>query len=210
MSPDPGLDGRAHSNVFCPVTVSDQPGGSLPDIEITETAEKFLSENHTAPFLLAVGLHKPHVPHKFPAEFLQFHPYHDIRLPNNSFRPAKVRFSYFDDLINWGFLESVCRFNVKGKKKSLERFTPLLSWMFSDFTSPQLPSVSWNPWTSLRRREDVAASRPGWPWGPLASDLARRIIQGYYSATTYIDSLVGRLLDRLTDNTMVVLLSDHG
>ena len=70
--------------------------------------------------------------------------------------------------------------------------------------------MSWNPWTSLRRREDVAASRPGWPWGPLASDLARRIIQGYYSATTYIDSLVGRLLDRLTDNTMVVLVSDHG
>ena len=56
----------------------------------------------------------------------------------------------------------------------------------------------------------MAASRPGWPWGPLASDLGRRIIQGYYSATSYMDSLVGRLLDRVQGDTMVVLLSDHG
>ena len=78
--------------MFCPVVVSDQPGGSLPDMEITETALKFLRENHSAPFLLAVGLHKPHVPHKFPAEFLEFHPFHDIQLPSNSARPAKGRF----------------------------------------------------------------------------------------------------------------------
>ena len=56
----------------------------------------------------------------------------------------------------------------------------------------------------------MAASRPGWPWGPLAPDLGRRIIQGYYSATSYMDSLVGRLVDRITENTMVVLVSDHG
>ena len=70
--------------------------------------------------------------------------------------------------------------------------------------------MAWNPWTSLRRRDDVAASRPGWPWGPLDPDMGRRIIQGYYSATSYMDMLVGRLLDRITENTMVVLVSDHG
>ena len=78
--------------MFCPVLVSEQPGGSLPDIEITETAEKFLAENHTAPFLLAVGLHKPHVPHKFPAEFLELHPFYNISLPANSVRPPKGGF----------------------------------------------------------------------------------------------------------------------
>ena len=40
--------------------------------------------------------------------------------------------------------------------------------------------------------------------------MGRRIIQGYYSATSYMDMLVGRLLDRITENTMVVLVSDHG
>ena len=77
----------------------------------------------------------------------------------------------------------------------------------------QLPSVAWNPFTSLRRREDVARTRPGWPWGPLEPGLGRRIIQGYYSAVSYVDSLVGRLVeaaDRSLENTITVLTSDHG
>ena len=76
-----------------------------------------------------------------------------------------------------------------------------------------LPSVAWNPYTSLRRREDVARTRPGWPWGPLEPRLGRRIIQGYYSAVSYVDSLVGRLVeaaDQRLDDTMIVLTSDHG
>ena len=59
-------------------------------------------------------------------------------------------------------------------------------------------------------REDIAASRPGWPWGPLESDMARRVIQGYYAATSYVDSLVGRLVDKAGHNTITVLVSDHG
>ena len=30
---------------------------------------------------------------------------------------------------------------------------------------------------SLRRRHDVSETRPGWPWGPLDTELGRRIIQ---------------------------------
>ena len=66
----------------------------------------------------------------------------------------------------------------------------------------------WN--VQLGVREDVASSRPGWPWGPLDTSMARRVIQGYYAATTYIDSLVGRILERTDNNTVIVLLSDHG
>lgn len=66
----------------------------------------------------------------------------------------------------------------------------------------------WN--VQLGAREDVASSRPGWPWGPLDTSMARRVIQGYYAATTYIDSLVGRILERTDNNTIIVLLSDHG
>ena len=94
-----------------------------------------------------------------------------------------------------------------------------------------LPPVAWNPYTSLRRREDVARTRPGWPWGPLEPRLGRRIIQvtaavilcsvqytiytvqGYYSAVTYVDWLVGRLVaavDSVAGETVVVLTSDHG
>ena len=93
-----------HSNVFCPVDVSTQPGGSLPDLQTTETAVNILHtlNNSSQPFFLAVGLHKPHIPHKFPQEYLQYHPLDNISLPDNHFIPSK------------------------------------------------LPSVAWNPYTSLR------------------------------------------------------------
>ena len=121
-----------HTNVFCPVTVSSQPGGSLPDIQTTQTAVSMLQSlqtNTSQPFFMAVGLHKPHIPHKFPRQFLQYHPFTNISLPDNHYIPSK------------------------------------------------LPSVAWNPYTSLRRRHDVAQSRPGWPYGPLDQTLGRRIIQ---------------------------------
>ena len=80
VCPDPARGGL-HSNVFCPVRVSAQPGAALPDIQTTEQAVRFLKQHssnnniNNQPFLLAVGLHKPHIPHKFPEEFLRFHPY---------------------------------------------------------------------------------------------------------------------------------------
>lgn len=44
---------------------------------------------------------------------------------------------------------------------------------------------------------------------------ARRLKHGYYASVSYVDAQIGRLLDRLdelklTDNTIVVLWSDHG
>ena len=77
-----------HSNIFCPVDVQSQPGGSLPDLQTLDTALKFLQEVNSSskPFFLAVGLHKPHVPHKFPKEYLQYHPYESIKLPSNHYR----------------------------------------------------------------------------------------------------------------------------
>jgi arylsulfatase A-like enzyme len=44
---------------------------------------------------------------------------------------------------------------------------------------------------------------------------AKKIIQSYYAAVTYIDDLIGQLLNELEilkirKNTVVVLTSDHG
>lgn len=67
-------------NVFNTLQVEQQPGGSLPDIQSTEFATSWLqkwalkqeskSDNEKQPFFLAVGYHKPHIPLKFPLEFL--------------------------------------------------------------------------------------------------------------------------------------------
>ena len=48
-----------------------------------------------------------------------------------------------------------------------------------------------------------------------SDDYASKIIQSYYSAVTYIDDLVGQLLQKLeakglSNNTMIVLVGDHG
>jgi len=85
----PGADGRLHKNVVCPVTVEDQPGGSLPDIQTAGHAVSFLNNRTDSgpPFLLAVGFHKPHLPLKFPVEYLNFHPLHSVHLPNQRTKP---------------------------------------------------------------------------------------------------------------------------
>jgi iduronate 2-sulfatase len=66
-----------------------QPEGSLPDIQIADEAVKFLTNASAGrqPFFLAVGFHKPHVPHKFPAPYLHFHPLTSVELAKNGERP---------------------------------------------------------------------------------------------------------------------------
>ena len=50
---------------------------------------------------------------------------------------------------------------------------------------------------------------------PLPPEVERTLVQGYYSAMSYMDAQLGRVLDELdrlelTDNTIVVLWGDHG
>lgn len=62
------------TNLICPVIVKNQPGGTLPDIEITDYAVEFLKNRRqraadSAAFFLAVGYHKPHIPYRIPQEY---------------------------------------------------------------------------------------------------------------------------------------------
>lgn len=63
-----GKDGKLHVNLLCAVNVSEQPGGTLPDLESTEEAVRLLKSrvNDDDPFFLAVGFHKPHIPFRIP------------------------------------------------------------------------------------------------------------------------------------------------
>lgn len=64
-------EGQFQRNLICPVIVNAQPGGTLPDLESLDAAKKFLNgRRDEKPFFLAVGFHKPHVPLKFPVEYL--------------------------------------------------------------------------------------------------------------------------------------------
>lgn len=71
----PDINGSGPSkSIVCPVVVDSQPGGTLPDLESVEAAQNFLDghikRDSDEPFFLAAGFHKPHIPLKFPTDYL--------------------------------------------------------------------------------------------------------------------------------------------
>uniref|UniRef100_A0A2A4K7B3 Sulfatase N-terminal domain-containing protein n=1 Tax=Heliothis virescens TaxID=7102 RepID=A0A2A4K7B3_HELVI len=155
---------KLQSNLICPVNIRDQPGGTLPDLESLGHAVDFLSNrNSSRPFLLAVGFYKPHIPIKYPEEYL-------ARIPIDKVRPPR-----------------------------------------HPFMSPDIPLVSWHPWTDVRRRDDIARLNISFPLGTMPYEWSLRIRQSYYAAAAYVDDLIGELLSYVDRrNTIVVLTSDHG
>ncbi|XP_006781939.1 iduronate 2-sulfatase isoform X2 [Neolamprologus brichardi] len=103
------------------------------------------------------------------------------------------------------------------KKKDYLTLYPLDQMtLASDPDVPErLPTVAYNPWTDVRKREDVEKLNISFPYGSIPKDFQLRIRQHYYAAVSYMDAQVGRLLSALeelglADNTMVVFTSDHG
>lgn len=71
--------------------------------------------------------------------------------------------------------------------------------------------MAWNPWTDIRKRDDIRKLNSSFPYGPLNDDILRQIIQAYYSSVSYVDDLVGKVLREIDfKNTIVVLTGDHG
>ncbi|KAF3837969.1 hypothetical protein F7725_009737 [Dissostichus mawsoni] len=164
-----GEDGKLHANLLCAVNVTQQPGGTLPDMESTDEAVRLLKSRagDDNPFFLAVGFHKPHIPFRIPQEYLSLYPIEEITLAPDPDVPKL------------------------------------------------LPPVAYNPWTDVRRRDDVQKLNISFPYGPIPKDFQLRIRQHYYAAVSYMDAQVGRLLSaldelRLSDSTVVVFTSDHG
>ncbi|XP_019111475.2 iduronate 2-sulfatase [Larimichthys crocea] len=81
-----GDDGKLHANLLCAVNVTQQPGGTLPDMESTDEAVRLLksravdADNVDVPFFLAVGFHKPHIPFRIPQEYLSLYPIDQMTL----------------------------------------------------------------------------------------------------------------------------------
>ncbi|XP_047190480.1 iduronate 2-sulfatase isoform X2 [Scophthalmus maximus] len=164
-----GEDGNLHANLLCAVNVTEQPGGTLPDLESTDEAVRLLKSRAAAdvPFFLAVGLHKPHIPFRIPQEYLSLYPIKEMTLAPDPSVPKS------------------------------------------------LPPVAYNPWTDVRKRDDVQKLNISFPYGPIPKDFQLQIRQHYYAAVSYVDAQVGRLLSTLdnlglADKTMVVFTSDHG
>lgn len=78
------------------------------------------------------------------------------------------------------------------------------------FAPKGAPSNALHQWNELR---DGYAGFPR--EGNVSDEMARKLIHGYYACVSYSDAMVGKLLDELDrlelrDNTIVVLMGDHG
>lgn len=82
----------------------------------------------------------------------------------------------------------------------------------NDFYKPDgLPTVAWAPFNDLRKRSDVEKLNLTFPFGTFDREFSMKIRQHYYASVTYIDELLGKLLEKVNyENTIVVLVSDHG
>lgn len=73
----------------------------------------------------------------------------------------------------------------------------------------KVPELNWFNFRELRNFPDVPDQ------GPIPEELGRRLRHGYYAATSYLDSNVGRIFEALKetglyDSTIIVFWSDHG
>lgn len=96
---------------------------------------------------------------------------------------------------------------------------PQRYWDLYDFEDIRLPAnyhppkdcprAALHTWGELRAYAGIPQQ------GPLTGETARRLIHGYYACVSYVDAMVGRILDELErldldGNTIVVLWGDHG
>ncbi|MFC1636706.1 sulfatase [Planctomycetota bacterium] len=77
------------------------------------------------------------------------------------------------------------------------------------FIPENAPSYAMTNWGELRNYYGIPKKNP------CADELARQLIRGYYACVSYIDTLIGKLLDeldrlKLSDNTVIILWGDHG
>uniref|UniRef100_A0A8K9WS63 Iduronate 2-sulfatase n=1 Tax=Oncorhynchus mykiss TaxID=8022 RepID=A0A8K9WS63_ONCMY len=79
-----GIDGQLHVNLLCSVNVSEPPLGTLPDMESTEAVRLLKSTRDSDKHLfLPVGFHKPHIPFRFPQDFLKLYPLDKMTLASD-------------------------------------------------------------------------------------------------------------------------------
>jgi len=78
---------RQHGNVsgfsLCggPLDRDDMPRGIMPDEELADWAIERLNEQHDAPFFLAVGFARPHVPYTAPRKYFEMYDAATLRIP---------------------------------------------------------------------------------------------------------------------------------
>ena len=161
---------------------------SLPDQNLAANAINVLGEiyNGPDPFFMAVGFQKPHLPFTFPEAYLN------------------------EAYLNEAYLNEAY----------LNEYPEDVGLAPNNFPPENFPSQAWSTYSELREYQDIfgleATDGVIGAMGTLMPDTkAKELRRGYYAAVTYIDALIGSVVDELTtlgiaENTIVTLVGDYG
>jgi iduronate 2-sulfatase len=160
------------------------PDKKYPDERLAEKAVAQLGQLADAgePFFLAVGFFKPHLPFNAPGRYWDLYEPSGEMLADNPFRPENA---------------------------PEEAFYSLGQLQQPGWPATAADSADAYPTKEMRWYAGIPAS------GYIPDSTALRLVHGYYAAVSFIDDMVGKVLDTLKDlgmedNTIVVLLGDHG
>lgn len=165
--------------------VGEENYGLYPDDVTANQAVKQLQafKGQDKPFFLAVGFYKPHLPFNAPREYWDMYEASEQLLADNPFRPENAPDEAF---------------------YSLGQISQSEDW-------PQTEEEYFDvyPTKELRTYEGIPGT------GEIPDSIAISLVRGYYACVSYTDALVGKVLSELermemNDNTIVVLLGDHG
>ncbi|XP_045187718.2 iduronate 2-sulfatase-like [Mercenaria mercenaria] len=86
----------------------------------------------------------------------------------------------------------------------------------NQYAPESMPEVAWSTYNGLRRYDDIALyNATGDINTTLPEDVVKELRRAYYCAVTWIDSLVGEIIDELEtqgllNDTIISLVGDHG
>jgi iduronate 2-sulfatase len=165
--------------------VAGNQSGPYPDEVTADKAIEHLRtlKGENTPFFLAVGFFKPHLPFNAPRDYWDMYEASEELLAANPGRPENAPSEAFYSLQQLGQSE--------GWPATDEEYFDVY------------------PTKELRSYQGIPKS------GAIPDSIAIKLVQGYSACVSYTDALVGRVLDelkrlRMEDNTIVVLLGDHG
>jgi iduronate 2-sulfatase len=149
--------------------------------DVVETLQQLPED---APFFLAVGYRRPHLPFVAPKR------YFDLYEPDKSWLTTQPNPPEKSPLYAW--------FNSDGYGGGAKRV---------GLTMPNPPSreeaIDWNGY-EMRSYLDVAYQ------GEIPEQRQIDLVHAYAACVSYVDAQIGRLLEAVGDDTTIVLWSDHG
>ena len=172
----------------------DVPDQTLYAGRMTSQAIQAMTQIKDGPFFLSVGYRRPHLPLVAPRKYFDLYPTSTIVLPVDRQPPLRVPL--------WSIYNTVTYWHPNAREV----------WR-TDVDIPKYPAtldqaLDFAGW-ELRSYQGIPGS------GRLSDSLQKKVWQAYMACISYVDTQVGRLLEALhanglSDNTIIVLWSDHG